>query len=161
MPVLADFVWDTPAAYAVERSAVWGVLVVWWDMCAVTIGRETTLREVPFGGYRLVIGVNNSFWGHTSSAWRHDQLLEDFYAIAPGGGPPISAGEVHRSIHFYPSLGQYVVVISAQPNGDVGMWWRFPPASENAGSLLLPPDIPPSFYTVPDPPGVLFPVPFC
>lgn len=161
MPVLADMVWDTPAGFLVERSAVWGVLLAWWEMCAIAVGETSTFQEVPFGGYRVVIGINPSFWTHTSSAWTHDQVITNLYALAPGSSTPISVGTVRRGYTFVPQLLQYVLTVSCIPNGSVGAWYRFPPATENAGSLLFPAQIPPQFYTVPDPPGVLFPLPHC
>lgn len=151
----------TPEDYLVERSAFWGIQVTWWNMCAVSIGQTTTLKEVPFGGYRLVVGVNPSFWSHTSSAWQHKDIVTDLYAIVPLGGPPINAGSIQRSIYFYAQLKQYVMIITTVPNGNSAIWWRFPPASENAGSVLALPEIPNEFYTVPSPAGVLFPVPHC
>lgn len=159
--ILATQSWITPADYVVERSAVWGVLLIWWEMCAISIGQDTWLREVPFGGYRVRVGTDSSFWDNRSSAWKHSEIITDLYATVPTNLTPINMGTVQRQLVFYPSLGQYVLSIQIVPNGSVGMWYRFPPALDNAGSKLYPAAIPDSFYTVPVPAGVLFPTPFC
>lgn len=161
MPVLASFDWVTPPDYLIERSSFWGVAVVWWKMCALYIGRETRLRETPFGGYSLVVGIDPDFWNHTSSGWRHDEIVTDLYAVAPGGGPPVNAGTVKRSFTYYPALRQYVLNIQTEPSDAHYMFWRFPPATENAGAPLFPAQIPHDFYSDPAYPGVILPTPFC
>lgn len=161
MPLLATFDWVTPADFLVERSVVWGINVVWWNMCAISIARETTLRETPFGGYRLVVGINPDFWDNTSSAWPHDQIVTDFYAIAPGGSTPIGVGTCKRQYVYYPTLRQFVLNMQLIPNGNTYMFWRFPPASDNAGLPLFPAQIPHDFYSDPAYPGIILPTPFC
>ena len=158
---LANFVWNSPPDAIVERSAFWGVLIIWWEMCAVSVGQNSVFQEIPYGGVRLVVNTNPDFYNARSSAWRHDEIITDYYALIPGDPTPFTDFTAHRQLVFYPGLNIYVININNQPSGNVGMWYELPPATENAGSLLFPPIVPAQFYTTPTLPGQLLAMPFC
>ena len=161
MTILATQTWNTPPDFLIERSTFWGFLYVWWTGCLVQSGRDTIVREVPFGGYQVRITVDSSFWYADSSGWRHDQILENLYAMAPGSSTPINMGAVSRQIEYYGALDAYVCVITSEPNGAYGRWQAFPWAPENAGLPNRPPSLPETFFTDPINPGVIKPAVYC
>lgn len=119
------------------------------------------VREVPFGGYRVRVTVDPVFWNSRSSGWRHDQILENLYAMSPSSSTPINMGAVDREIAFYSSLNAYVCIITSQPNGACGRWQAFPFAPMNAGLPNVPSDLPDTFFTDPINPGVIKPPIYC
>lgn len=130
-------------------------------MCIVQNGPDFIFKEGPFGGYRVRVNFKTSFWNASGSAWRHDDLLDDFYAMAPGSSTPISTGPVNRLILFYPSFMQYVVVIESVPNDKHHAFCAWPFAPENAGLPNPPPDVPSRFFTDLDHPGMILPPVYC
>lgn len=161
MTILATQEWVTPESYLIERSTFWGVALIWWSGCVLNAGRDFINRETPFGGYRVRMTIDDTFWNSRSSAWRHDEILENLYAMSPSSDTPISVGAVKRQVVFYPSLLQYVCVIQCEPNGVYYRFQAFPFAPENAGAPNPPPDIPDLFFSDPAYPGVILPPVFC
>jgi hypothetical protein len=161
MTILATQTWVTPADYLIERSSFGGIALVWWKMCLLSAGPDTKMREVPFGGYKVRMTIDSDFWDHRSSAWRHDQIVTNLYAEAPGSSTPIAIGTCNRQVTFFPSLRQYWIIVQCTPSDAHYMFFTFPPATENAGSLLYPSGLPSVFYSDPDYPGAILPPPMC
>ncbi len=159
--ILASQTWITPADYMIERSAFWGIALIWWTQCVVSPAPNIVMRESPFGGYRVRMTIDGAFWNNTGSAWRHDSILENLYAMAPADTTPINMGNVNRIVEFYPSLRQYVCVVQCVPSDGHYQFFRFPPALENAGLPLYPNDIPAAFRSDPDQPGIILPPLYC
>lgn len=93
MPVLCTFSYPQGAQFTVVRPYLIAFAIGWQpDAFYNATGQTTELEEVSFGGYKLVIGFKDWCWNFDNRSMQLDDLFEDFYAIAPGGGPPISAG---------------------------------------------------------------------
>lgn len=161
MTILGTFDWSTPPDYLIERSAFWGICAIWWQGCVIQAGRDLILREIPFGGYRVRLTVNEDLWNHTSSGWKHDEVFENLYAMAPADNTPISVGACKREVRFFPSLVQYVVVVQFTPNNDHYRFQGFPFAPENAGSPNAPSNLPSIFFGDLDHPGQILPPTYC
>lgn len=159
--VLGTFEWASPEWSLIERSAFWGFVVIWWEGCVIQTGRDTIYRETPFGGYRVRLTIEQEFWEGPPTAWRHDEIFENLYAMAPSDDTPISPGVVKREWKFFPSLDAYVVVVQFVPNNEHYRFRAFPFSPENAGSLNPPSDLPPLFYGDLAHPGEILPPIFC
>ena len=89
-----------------------------------------------FGGYRTVIKFKDWFWDWDNRAANLDYVIEDLYALPPGGGSPINAGDILLQYDFDT---QYQVptleIITGAPTGEF-IWYRFPPANRPYWKLL-------------------------
>jgi hypothetical protein len=126
MPVLATFTYAQSPRFTMRRGYLWGCVFAWFDFDWVQRGQEMILQEGAFGGYKVHARFSDSFWSGASNSTSADHLFSDFYAVAPGGGPPINAGTWTvgyqiDTIHKLP-----VVVLASAPNDNCYQWTDFP-----------------------------------
>lgn len=130
MPVLADFVYSQSADFALQRQQV-GAFAIGWlpGSFAISSGNPTVLEEVVFGGYRVVIEFKNWIWEWDNRGYVLGDMFENFYAIPPGGGPPISTGTCLLEWDFDPTFLCPLLVIAFPAMVNYYYIQRFPPAT--------------------------------
>jgi len=94
MALLCTPVWQTAADAAVIRSYVDWMVHGWTPSNIVSYGRVTVLRETVFGGYETTIAFKEDWWNWQSSAWRFEDIFEDYFVRDPGGTILPNAGVV-------------------------------------------------------------------
>lgn len=93
MPVLADFLYPDGAEFALQRQQIPAFAIGWQPgSFALESGRLTRLQEVVYGGYQVVVEFKSWIWDWDNRGFMLNEMFENFYAIPPGGGAPISTG---------------------------------------------------------------------
>lgn len=130
MPVLADFSYPQGDTFALQRQQVPAWAIGWQpDAIALASGQYTILKEFSFGGYELHIRVKDWVWQWDNRGYRLDDIFEDYYAIPPGGGSPVSAGTVFVKYEFDPGFMTPLLVIVNPALADHYYFQRFPAAT--------------------------------
>lgn len=130
MPVLADFVYPQGAKFALQRQQVPAFAIGWQaDAFAIASGQYTVLKEVSFGGYELHIKIKDWIWDWDNRGYTLDEIFEDYYAIPPGGGPPVSASTVFVTYQVEPNFVTNLLTISNVAPVPHYYMQRFPPAT--------------------------------
>lgn len=120
----------------------------WWTHSVLSAGQMTILQEVPFGGYRFVLRWADDFWQFNSSWWSLDNAISDVYALAPGSGTPIHAGDVLVNYQRDPATGLYVITLANDPSDGHYTFVRLPPPDAGYWQQL-PPDTQPDVFQFP------------
>lgn len=149
MPFLCTPHWLTPADYRVSRGRTDWYAFEWHQAFTVVAGRTTIMQEIPFGGYQLVVTFTDDFWNWNHKEFRFAGIFEDVYAIAPGGGPPIDAGDVY----FYckrasPFFLDSVFITTAAP-GNRYYFFELPPRDRPYWNATIAPQPLPPFPYIP------------
>lgn len=124
---MANLIYSPAADFNVQRQYLWGYAFGWWNGTSlVTPGNPSVFQEVPFGGYQVVVKFKDWFWDWDNRAGNLDYLFEDLYAIPPGGGAPIDAGDVFIQYDLDPTFN--VPLLKVIPTNPEGFYWfqRFP-----------------------------------
>ncbi len=126
------------AQFALQRAYMKGFVLVWQPgSYAVSIGRTSVFREVVFGGYSLVITFKAEWWNWSSNTYTPDWIMEDFYALPPGGGSPINQGAVLCGLGYdnnHPAYHNSFITGSAPDP----LWIPYPPAPPDYWLPSLP-----------------------
>lgn len=129
MPFLCTPVWNFDAQGACLRSYVDWMVHGWTPSNVTSYGRTTVLTETVFGGFKTVITFKEDFWNWSSSAWKFEDIFEDYYVLFPGSGTPANAGVVQFDLHWAAPYIRRAIVID--PGGSpYTQYWAFsvPPA---------------------------------
>lgn len=144
MPVLASITYPQGADFSLTRGYQVGWAIGWQpDAFLVTPGNPTTLEEVSFGGYRVVVGFKDWIYAYDNRQFKLGEMFEDLYAIAPGGGPPINAGGVQVQWEWDPTFNCSVIVISFDAPAPHYLWQIMPLAPSTYWNK---PRIPPGIF---------------
>lgn len=128
MPILANITYGQSPTFNLQRQYMWGFVFQWWHgFNVIQSGNPFVFEETLFGGYRTVIKFKDWWWQWDNRAANLDYVLEDLYALPPGGGSPINAGDILIQYDFDTGfLVPTIELITGAPGGDY-IWYRFPP----------------------------------
>jgi len=130
MPVLASFTYPQGASFALQRQQVNAWAVGWQpDAIALASGQYTILKEFSFGGYEVHIRVKDWIWQWDNRGYTLGEIWEDFYAVPPGGGAPVSVGAVEIKYEFNPTFMCPLLVVVIPAPADHYYLQRFPAAT--------------------------------
>jgi len=130
MPVLASFSYPQGATFAVQRQQLPAWAIGWQpDAIALQSGQYTILKEFSFGGYELHIKIKDWIWEWDNRGFILDEIFEDYYAIPPGGGPPVSAGTVFVSWEYEQTFLLPIINITNPAPAAHYYFQRFPAAT--------------------------------
>jgi len=129
MPVLANFIYPQGAEFAVQRQQIIAFAIGWQpDAIALVSGNPTRLKEFSFGGYEVVIEFKDWFWQWDNRGATLDELFENFYAVPPGGGAPVSAGDAIIKWEYETNFMTPILNITLPAPSEHYYFQRFPPA---------------------------------
>ena len=154
-------VWAVGEGYNVERNYSKWLILQWLPGCMVSAGNPYVIRENVFGGYEVHIRLKPSFHAANSGGWRHDNILLDYYATAPGDPTPINAGTVQRAYLPQQELTEWAIIFG-QAGGTDRLWcFRLPTPATSPFFAPVPDTYPDRFcLQLPDVTTIL-PMPSC
>lgn len=126
-----------------QRNYVAGVVVGWFQHTIIQTGQYTILQEIPFGGYQIHIKFTDFFWEWNSSTWFRDNAIEFAYATPPGGGAPISFGNMDW-VYKYAGAPIKAVILNLQLQPNDNHYTYYPAPINNEAYWLENPHAPSS-----------------
>ena len=127
MPVLWNPTWTVAPDFRVWRSRVKGFVIGWHSGHFVQTGRDTVIREIPFGGYRTRITFKPEFWQANNKEWRLEGIFENAYFMAPADNTPIAISSLEINFNWQPLCRGYALIIALPSLGRTWYWQRYPP----------------------------------
>lgn len=140
MPVLADFSYPRGAGFSLTRGYLNAWAIGWQpDAIALASGRETVLKEFSFGGYELHITLKDWVYDWDNRQFTLSECFEDYYAISPGGGAPVSAGTVFVDYELEPGTRTSLLKIINPAPANHYYFQLLPTATRPYWSIPAPP----------------------
>jgi len=113
MPLLCTPVWQTAPDAACIRSYFDWFVNGWTPSVILSYGRVTVLKETVFGGYETTISFKEQWWDWNSSAWRFEDIFEDYYVRDPGGTILPNAGSIVFRLGWASPYVRRAIVVDA------------------------------------------------
>lgn len=125
-PFLWDLRFDSLSYFALPRPQLTRIAVGWWSHTVLNPWPNYQAIEHVFGGYIINIGIQPWWWSWCHKTSHLDTLWTHAYAQPPGGGRPISMGEVHVGYEVDPLNDQPTIVILNVPSDGHYDYYQLP-----------------------------------
>lgn len=132
---MTDFIIPQGGGFSIPRPYLVGWQISYYDGSTIlSSGQETIVEEHTYGGYKLFVKAKDWVWDWDNKTLHLEDLLEDWYATAPGSSTPIYTGFTIVEYKFNSGYLNYDIVFSPigiptchylyqrVPPGDAAYW---------------------------------------
>ena len=129
MPILWTPTWTIPRDFRISRAQVKGFAIGWQTGTFIQYGQQTIIREIPFGGYRVVFEFDSLFWAADNKMWELEGIFTNAYALAPGSSSPGAMGSIEINFNWQPICNGYLLILALPSLTQTFYWQEYPPVT--------------------------------